>query len=114
MQNTILRPWGEAKDREAAKQLGLEGDHTIFMMATECIDYIDDVRDVLDDFDGVASSDEVVDAMIERLKTVKLPNGFCLVGMTPFGNNEREREIFGIVDWRIVEEAAKAQSKESV
>lgn len=109
---TYHRPWGEARDHEAAKQLGLEGDHTIFMMGTECIDYIDDVRSVLDDLDGVAAADEVVDAILENMKTVKLPNGFCLVGMVPVG--KQAPETYGIIDWRQVETAAKSTEKEVV
>lgn len=106
MQNSLDRPWGINQDREAARQLGLEGDHTIFMMGTECIDYIDDVRVVLDDFDGLASAEEVVDAIDERMKSVKLPNGFCLVGMMPVGAGGPE--TYGIIDWRLVEANASA------
>jgi len=111
MHNTIERPWGAAKDHEAARQLGLEGDHTIFMMGTECIDYIDDVRVILDDFDGLASAEEIIDAIDERMKSVKLPNGFCLVGMMPVGASGPE--TYGIVDWRQVEANARA-NKEAV
>lgn len=106
MPNTHNRAWGEARDREAAKQLGLEHDHTIFMMGTDCIDYIDDLREVINEFNGLADASEVVDAIVERMKSVKLPNGFCLVGMSPVGTTGPD--VFGIVDWRLVEVNALA------
>lgn len=80
------RFWGEEKDIEAAKQLGLKGDHTIFMMGCEA-DYADDINEIASEFDeiGYVGAREVIDAVQDRIRMVKLPKGFALVGMAPVG-----------------------------
>lgn len=94
----IERAWSEDKDREAVKQLGLEGDHTIFMMGTEA-DYADDIRKVAAEFIdfGYVDAREVVDAVEDRIRSVKLPKGFALVGMMPVGTEGQP--TYGIVDF---------------
>ena len=85
--NTVpTRVWGESADREAAKQLGLDDTHTIVMMSTE-IDYLDDVREAVREFEdvGLCSPDEVVDAIEEKIVHIPLPRGMVLVAMAPLG-----------------------------
>ena len=80
------RLWGENADREAAKQLGLDDTHTIVMMSTE-IDYLDDVREAVQEFEesGLCSPEEVVDAIEEKIVHIPLPRGMVLVAMAPLG-----------------------------
>lgn len=80
------RLWGEDADRDAAKQLGLDDTYTIVMMSTE-IDYLDDVREVVQEFEeaGLCSPEEVVDAIEEKIVHIPLPRGMVLVAMAPLG-----------------------------
>ena len=80
------RLWGEDADREAAKQLGLDDTHTIVMMSTE-IDYLDDVREAVQEFEesGLCSPEEVVDAIEGKIVHIPLPHGMVLVAMAPLG-----------------------------
>lgn len=91
------RFWGKGREQEAARQLGLGGDHTIFMMAT-AIDYIDDINEVLNDFveSGLVEPRDVVEAVQDRTKSVDLPPGIVLVGMRAIGG--QTPETFGLVD----------------
>lgn len=89
-------PWGEAMDREAAKQLGLDETHTIVMMATE-VDYLEDAREVISEFKdvGLCSAEEVVEAIEEKTIRVPLPRGMVLVAMAPIG--KAEPRTYGLV-----------------
>lgn len=92
------RCWGEGKDREAARQLGLhEGDYSIFMMSCE-VDYFEDIEQVEDEFAelGYVAAGEVIAAVQARIQPVQLPKGWVLVGMTPLGADAPRH--YGIVD----------------
>lgn len=93
------RFWGEAADRAAAEQMGLEGDYTIFMMGCDA-DYVEDLQEVEDEFEkndvSLCHPEEVIDAVQERVKSVKLPKGFALVGMVPYG--AKDPKHYGVVD----------------
>ena len=92
------RCWGEVKDHEAARQLGLqEGDHTIFMMSCE-VDCVEDIEEVEAEFadQGHVLADEVIAAVQARIQPVRLPKGWVLVGMAPLGADGPKR--YGIVD----------------
>lgn len=80
------RAWGEDADREAARQLGLDDTHTIVMMSTE-IDYMDDIREVTQEFEnvGLCSPEDLIDAIEEKIVHVPLPRGMVLVAMAPMG-----------------------------
>lgn len=90
------RFWGEDKDREAARQLGLEGDQTIFMVSIEA-DYVDDLQDLSKEFDGLCHVDEVLEAVEERVHSIKLPRGWCLVGVKPIDADGPK--VYGLVDF---------------
>jgi hypothetical protein len=92
------RAWGQAQDQEAARQLGLQGDYTIFMMSYE-VEYMDDLDAIEEEMRdlGVVYPKEVIDAIEERQVFVKLPKGYVLVGMVPTG--EDHPKTYGIVDF---------------
>jgi hypothetical protein len=96
----IKRWFGEDKDREAIRQLNLEGDWTITMASVD-VDYLcDDALDrVVDQFDSYANPEEVVNAARETIRRVRLPKGFMLIGMTPVDTNSEEITVLGIVDF---------------
>ena len=56
------------------------------MMSTE-IDYLDDVREAVREFEdvGLCSPEEVVDAIEEKIVHIPLPRGMVLVAMAPLG-----------------------------
>lgn len=95
-----IRAWGEAQDREAARQLGLAGDLTIFMTGYEA-DYADDIRSVVTKFaeEGYVDPVEVVDAVEERIRSVMLPKGFVLVDLKPIDADSPV--VYGVVDFSI-------------
>lgn len=99
------RCWGEIKDREAARQLGLSDEHTIFMMSTdvECTDEIEAVAAEFAEL-GYVDPSEVLDAVQERIRHVPLPRGLVLVGMVPLGR--AEPKTYGIVDLSAVSQPA--------
>lgn len=92
----VDRFWGEDKDREACRQLGLEGDQTIFMVSVE-VDYVDDLQVVAREFAGLCDAEEVIEAVEERVRSVKLPKGWFLVGVKPI--EENGPETYGLVDF---------------
>jgi hypothetical protein len=93
--------WGEKKDNYAAKQLKLEGNYTIFLMSVDA-DYVDgDINELIDEFDSYASVHEVTEAAKNMIRTVKLPEGFMLVGMCPVGFEGQN--FYGIVDFSALE-----------
>lgn len=91
--------WGEEIDREAAKQLGLDGNHTVFMMASEA-DFIDDLQELAErleeDGRSLMSPHELIGEIESSMRRVKLPDGFRMVGMTPVGADEPK--TYGVVD----------------
>jgi hypothetical protein len=90
--------WGQAQDQEAARQLGLQGDHTIFVMSYE-VDYIDDLRVIAEEMKPLGFVDpmDVIESIEVRQVHVKLPKGLVLVGMAPVGSDSPE--TYGIVDF---------------
>lgn len=91
--------WGEEIDREATKQLGLDGNHTVFMMANES-DFIDDLQELAEkleeDGNSLMSPHEFIGAIEGSMRRVKLPNGFRMVGLTPVGATEPK--TYGVVN----------------
>ncbi len=90
------RFYGEAKDREAAQQLGLGDEYTIFLVGTEA-DYVDDLDVVEEELreQGVMPAEDVIEAAKQRVQRVMLPQGYLLVGMSPLGKNEPC--VYGVV-----------------
>lgn len=96
------RFWGKEKDAIAAKQLGVEEDWSIFMMANE-MDYIDDIRRVIlnseeeDDYMFSGSAEQIIEAVHAATRRVMLPGRLQLVGMSPLG--DETKEVYGVVDF---------------
>lgn len=93
----IDRFWGEEKDREAAKQLGLGDEYTIFLMGDQA-EYTGDIDEVpTDEFEGMGFASDIIDAVKERIQPVLLPGGLALVGMRPVGTDGPR--VYGVVDF---------------
>lgn len=93
------RFWGEEVDCAAAKQLGLDDNHTVFMMSSEA-DFVDDLEELVEALDAegqsLLSPHEVVGKVDEYVHRVKLPGGFMMVGMCPVG--AQAPKTYGVVD----------------
>jgi hypothetical protein len=94
----IDRFWGEENDREAAKQLGLGGEYTIFMMGDQA-EHLPDIDSVSSEFEqlGLIEPGDVIDAVKDHIQPVLLPPGFALVGLRPVGAGEPC--VYGVVDF---------------
>lgn len=91
------RFWGEDKDQEAAKQLGLGSEYTIFMMGDQA-EYLPDIDSVSSEFEkSVVDLRDVIDAVKDHVQPVLLPKGLALVGMRPVGAGEPR--VYGVVDF---------------
>ncbi len=91
------RFWGEVIDQEAAKQLGLDPNFTIVMMANQ-FDYIEDIHEAAGALvgEGYCDPEEVVEEIEKKMVAIELPKGFALVAMAPI--DDRESKRYGIVD----------------
>lgn len=93
--------WSAEHEREAARQLGLSGDHIIVYMASELAFLYDtaEVLDHLDDLDSLHSVHEVRAAVDAATRSVPLPTGFRLVGMRPRDSAPESARTYGLVDF---------------
>lgn len=82
-------PWGEATNKAAAHQLGLDESHTIVMMATE-VDYLENAQAIAAELKdiGVCYVQDVIDIIEEKIIHIQLPRGMLLVAMAPHGKDE--------------------------
>jgi len=100
--NKKERIFGEETDRLAARQLGVSDDYTIFSMAVDVIESLDEheVHEAIDrayEENGAGLDDYSAKQLLtDHIRSVKLPKGWALVGMQPLG--DAGRSVYGLVN----------------
>lgn len=75
------RFWSEAEDKEAARQLGLDGDWRIFF-AAKGVQFYPNADELFAEADDMGGARYLADALQEDEKTVFLPDKLMLIGMS--------------------------------
>lgn len=88
------RMYTQESDQDAANQLGLDPaqDYSIFMAAVYA-DIITDTDELNESLEEYGSSS---DCLQEFIKEVRLPMGYMLVGMAPYG--KKNPKTYGIIN----------------